>query len=466
MKLAFTTIVLFLGMVSCIYGQDSYGIIKYYDWDIKIDYQKKKLFAVNELTILNDTDCEITSFPFILYRLLEVNSVSIDGISVPFHQEIKSFRDFDIFQVNTIAVKPANPVLSGDSIKIRIDYEGTLLGYAETGLSYIKDRIDPAFTIIRPDCLPYPVLGKPQFSTLKSIHTQSFHYQLKAGVPDSLFVVNGGLLVEQNTVDNYTTFTYKSLKQTSQIVAAIADYQKLTTGKVATYYFRKDSVQAKKVHGVLLRTAELYTEWWGPLRSQNRFSLIEIPENYGSQATESYIIQTASAFNSQNQLRQLYHEVSHLWNVKATDKYPSRWNEGLATFIEFLAIEKLEGRNVLYDEVEHFFMIVKSDAKYGEVAFIDFGKDSVTDRSYPVGFIFFYLLYEILGEEVFNETIKSFYQEYYLSGATTDDFVRHTQSITDKNLDQLFTDWIYTTNYHDNMKTVTSVAELVKRYSD
>lgn len=461
--------VLFIVLISLVWNnyliaQNSYGTIKYYELDTKIDFIKKKLFTTSEITITNEGYKEITSIPFILYRLLKVTSITVDGKSIPFNQEIKSFSDFDLLQVNTVIIKLSTPILNGDSIKISMSYEGSLLGYAETGLNYVKDKIDSGFTIIRPDCLSYPVLGKPQFSTLKLIGSQSFNYKIKVNVPDSLFVVNGGLLTNKTSINNHTTYTYKSLKSTYQIVTAIAKYRKLTTHNISTFYFEKDSTNAKKVHNVLLNTFELYSKWWGKLRGKNIFSLIETPEGYGSQATENYVIQTADAFNKSNQLRQLYHEISHLWNVKSSDKYPSRWNEGLATFIEYKTMEELEKKNILEDEVTKLYKAIKSDEKYGNIPFVDYGKKNITDRSYKTGFLFFYLLHKIVEEERFNKIIQSFYVKYYESGATLKDFENHSMKVSRINLSKLFNDWIFTTNFHNYLKEGIPISELIKNY--
>jgi len=66
----------------------------------------------------------------------------------------------------------------------------------------------------------------------------------------------------------------------------------------------------------------------------------------------------------------------------------------------------------------------------------------------------FYILHQVLGEEMFNEIIKSYYQKYYLSGATTREFIAHTKKVSGMNLNKLFNDWIFTTNYYNYLKMV------------
>ena len=458
------SVIFLIGTYSFSQAQNSACRINDYELDVNLDYQKSKLYASCGLTLENGSSEQVDGLHLILYRLLKVTSVTVGGESIPYKQEIRSFEDWDVFQVNYLQISLTNPISIGASEKIVINYEGTLLGYDETGLSYVKDNIRPEFTILRPDCLAYPVLGKPEFSTLKEIAKQNFNYQLIVTVPDSLYVVNGGILSEKSFNHDLVTFTYKSIRPTYQIVTTISKYEILNTNKISTYYFEKDSSEATRVHAIMLTALELYSKWWGELKGTGNFSLIEIPENYGSQATEDYIIQTASAFNQPNQIRQLYHEISHLWNVKPKDKHPPRWNEGLATFVEYLTVEKIEDVKVLDSMAREYCRSVKSNDKYGEVALIDYGKENVTGRSYKVGFLFFYLLHKIIGEYQFNDIIKSYYDEYWQTGATTDQFVQHIEQNTAIDLDHFFDEWIYTTNYIKYLKEGVSLTEFVNRY--
>jgi hypothetical protein len=40
---------------------------------------------------------------------------------------------------------------------------------------------------------------------------------------------------------------------------------------------------------------------------------------------------------------ELYHELTHLWNVRCTDPAPSRWEEGLAVWLQDRMADRLDG---------------------------------------------------------------------------------------------------------------------------
>jgi hypothetical protein len=61
-----------------------------------------------------------------------------------------------------------------------------------------------------------------------------------------------------------------------------------------------------------------------------------------SQADVAAILLAAAAFRDSTD-HELYHEVAHLWNPPATDLPSPRWNEGLSSFLEYLAEEQFTG---------------------------------------------------------------------------------------------------------------------------
>ncbi|MDZ7650347.1 MAG: M1 family aminopeptidase [Cytophagales bacterium] len=125
--------------------------------------------------------------------------------------------------------------------------------------------------------------------------------------------------------------------------------------------------------------------------------------------------------------------------------------EGLATFIEYLTVEKLNHREYLNYVTNWFLQVanreVAGDKRLKTVPMVDFGKQEMTDYSYSIGMIAFRILYEILGEEKFNHSLRTFYQEYAGKEATTEDFVRVTKRVSGKDMSAFFNDWFFTTGY-------------------
>ncbi len=136
----------------------------HYSLDITLDYQSKKVHCCCRLTIANASKQMCASAPLILYRLLKVSPIrNAKGADLKFRQEVVSFEDWETMQTNFVEVDLNPPLAPGKKFVLDIDYEGYILGYAEAGKRYVKDRVDEDFTIIRTDCLAYPQLGYPSW---------------------------------------------------------------------------------------------------------------------------------------------------------------------------------------------------------------------------------------------------------------------------------------------------------------
>ncbi|OFY55301.1 MAG: hypothetical protein A2X22_02865 [Bacteroidetes bacterium GWF2_49_14] len=441
-----------------------------YNLDIHLDYENGKIVSTCSMTVMNTTAEESKIIPLLLYRLMRVTSIKDEtGTPLSYTQKVVSFEDWEKYQVNYIEVIPARHLPKGDSCKLTIEYQGYLFGYTETGMGYVRDKIDPEFTILRPDCKAYPELGYPseKINRLAGF-APSFNYEIKIHVPDSLVAVNGGALISKETKDGYCVYTYRNTKLAWRMDIAIGKYKVLETPLLKIYYLEQDSAGAETVFKYAQRTLNLYTEWWGKLIESKVFSVIEIPSGYGSQADETCILQSADAFNDSTQMRQLYHEVSHLWNVNSNDQYYSRWNEGLATFVEYLTIEKLENRLYLDYVSDWYLKLIKkeieSDSLLRVTPLIDFGKMGIESYSYEVGMIMFQVLYQVMGENDFNKCIHSYYSDYYSNGATTDEFVATAKKVSAVKLSIFFDDWIYTTKYTELIKSGLKIDEMSKLY--
>ena len=144
---------------------------------------------------------------------MHVSSVTDQfGTALSFSQQVVQFEDFSKLQVNRIIIQ--DRLLPHECKKILITYDGYLLGYAETGMKYVTDRISPDFTLIRMDAYAYPLVGVPNMTVLRQIILDSdYGYKLKVTVPDSLVVINSGILESKTKMaNNEICYKYKNRK--------------------------------------------------------------------------------------------------------------------------------------------------------------------------------------------------------------------------------------------------------------
>jgi len=326
--------------------------------------------------------------------------------------------------------------------------------------------------LIRTDSYAYPQIGVPSWQTNRAAGLKDFSYAVSLTVPSPLVVANAGVLVSKTEKDGRATFVYRSRVPSWRIDLVAADYTTLEDegGKLRIFSFPDDTRGARGLLDSLKATVALYTRWFGPLPDFPGLTVIEVPAGYGSQADVAAIIQEAGAFKDPAGRYTFYHELSHLWDVKATDPLPPRFeSEGLAMFLQHLVQEKLERKAGAVDKAVAA-SLVRLAKSFGEhpdwktTPMIDYGKKDLTDLSYRMGQVFFYLLYRSLGEGAFLETVGSFRRDYRATGATTAQFVDHVKKSAGIDLDKLFEEWVFTPRAAELIAAGTSLDEIVRRY--
>lgn len=441
-----------------------------YKLNFRLDYENEKLFCEGEMTVMNPSTEPVNRIPLLLYRLLNLKSVkNKEGTDIPFEQRIVSFTDWEQLQVSFIEIFLKDQIEKNQTCTLRFKYNGYLAGYTEA-MRYVKDRIDKEYTVLRMETYAYPVVGYPSWRVNRTAIFQKFDYLIRVTVPSDLVVANGGILVNKNVHDGLVTFSYRNIKPAWRIDAAVAKYAVFESGKNRIFHFPEDSLGAQRAMDALTKTLDLFTKWFGPLADYQGFSIIEVPNGYGSQADVTTILQTADTFRDPENLYGLYHEISHQWNVEPLDPAPPRFeSEGLAMLLQHLVQEELENKADAAKKgaercAERVRKAFEKNPKYKDVPMMDYGEEDMTDLSYTKGMVMFYTLYKMVGEQQFRELIGSFYQKYHARGATADEFVEHCKQESRVDLTDIFNDWIYGIKSSEYILNGTSVEDIINKY--
>lgn len=437
--------------------------------ELHVEYDRGTIGGTATLHLQNVSDGPAVRIPLLLHRLMTVTRVlGARGADIPFAQDVVVFLDDSIRQVNAIVVTPKRPVPPGDSLAISLHYGGILVGYTETGSLYVKDRVSRDFTIIREDAYAFPALGVPSWKSRGERVRPPFGFAARIAVPTGIVVAMGGTPGATAQQDSLVTWSYRSTEPVPFLNIAIAPYRVVESAGARIFYFPADSSGAQMIGRAVDGALARYAGWYGPLGRQPRLTVMEIPGGFGSQASlTAGIILTADAFRDRSELRQLYHELSHLWNVPDLDHPSPRWNEGLASFLEWRMAAELDGWAAwdaqLERTVQSLMRRCAQSARCDKAPFVAYGGAELTGRSYSVGMLMFYMLYQVVGSDAFDRAYREYFQQHRNGGAGNAELVSVFRR-TDPRSDRVFADWLFTTRWYTRLAAGESLRHMVDAY--
>lgn len=454
--------------------------IREYDLSMRLDLEQSgpyaplnTLSATARITFVNTNESPVTRVPAILYRLLNVEAVR-NGKAQPldFSQRLDSLEGWDLYQAKVITIDLDRPLLTGDTTTIEIDYAGPMVGLRESGMLYVQDSLDPAFTIIRAESASYPLIAeatRESFRYRTATGRDVFDQIISITVPETLVVASGLELEEVKTQDQWTTWVYRSPQPDFHIMLPVAPYEVIETAAARIYFFPEDRDGAQRVANGISDAMALFEDWFGALNDHSSFAVVEIPEWYGSQALRSTVIQDARAFRDAGAIAELYHEISHFWNVTDPAPAPSRWDEGLAMYLQEIVRQELDADAEDLDSTwESMFRLLKrrldEQSEYRDVPLIKAGEMNLTSLlSYGGGQLMFALLHHRLGRDHLLALLKEFYQGHVASGATSEEFADFvvTQAPSAR---RIVDEWFLGSEYSNLILGEPNFAALVRRY--
>ena len=440
------------------------------DLEADLDYEEGSLVGLAGLVIENVSDRPVETVPLNLNRLMSLTRV-IDGnrLTLAYEQDIKPFTDEPKKQVTHAVVSLREPLDLGESITLELHYSGYLVGYTETGSTYIRDRIDPEFSILREDAHAFPSIGVLSWMGNRLAPRGDFTFEARITVPEDQTVASGGELVERTVQDGRATFTYRSTAPVPFLNLPIARYDVLEESGLRLYYFPSDHTGAKVIVGRVAEAVELLTSWFGPLGQKPDFAIMEIPAGWGSQAhLTAGILQTAEVFEDPSDLRELYHELSHLWNAPDLDRPSARWNEGLAMYLQSILAEEIEDWSDRAEYLEYradrLLRAFDDNTSAQGVPFADYGQKGLTDYSYATGMLFFFVLEELIGQQELLGILRDHYQEHRERGTTFEDLEARLMRGASRDLGPFLEEWVHTTTWQDRLRHRDSVPGLAELY--
>lgn len=424
------------------------------------------------ITFTNSGRTSLVSIPVLLYRLLEVKSVTnSQGQALPFTQKVVKIKDFSpVWQVNKTEIELSTPIPPGKEGSITIIYGGFIYGYQEV-FGYTNDHIGADFSMIRKDVFAYPEIIDNSWNSFIAAVNDTFDFELQVSVPKDYVVANGGRLVEKREEGDRSEFSFKSQLPDWRIDVGAAKFDLLEDEdrNFRVYHFDEDKKGAERILAGMKNSMNLYTKWIGKMGAERQVTVIETPEGSGGQAAKTSILLPAESFSSERAVSQIYHEVAHLWDVPSLDEMPSRWlSEGFANYFMALVLQELDSQERFVQTLERFRNRFKSHCEYEKklaaTPICDYGKADLTGASYTKGALALHVLHEIVGDADFKEIFRMYVERYQERGVTLEDFKNLAQEISNKDLEKYFDEWVYGAESSHLLLGDLSLQEIIQRY--
>ena len=447
-------------------------VITRYDIDVHFLLKQQRISVTATLSIRNTSDAPHTSIPFLLYRLLSVEQIT-DGSGRPmaFTQQVTAFSDHPPLQARQVSLQLPSPLRPQDSLTITISYEGYIFGYPEV-MRYTQERIDESYALLRPDVFAYPLLAEASFAGFVAAFGSRFTYDISATVPDGYAVASGGELLDRRARADSTTYAFRSKRPVDRIDLAVSRFSVFEDqeNRLTVYCLPEDSAGAAWVLDASKRAIGLYGSMFGTPKDYQGYTIIEIPEGWGSQAGDLYILQAGGAFKDSTKLGELYHEIAHSWNARSSGEVQRcrYFDEAFASFFEALAIRAFRGEGAFEERLERarrsFVRSTERDREAYDTPITGYGAKEIGSNSYTKGSWSLHVLYRIVGEEAFTSIVRSLLAEYGDRPVDFEKFRALCERVSGRSLERFFEEWIEGTESSRLLVENVPIGEIVQRY--
>ena len=252
---------------------------------------------------------------------------------------------------------------------------------------------------------------------------------------------------------------------------AVREYKDSPPGiPVSAWVYPQDSTTGFRNYSVAPEILKFLVQYIAPY-PYNKLANVESKTIYGGMENASCIFyEESSASSSQGAESLLAHEISHQWfgDMASETTFAHLWlSEGFATYLTHLYIANKYGVDSMNNEMKADRLQVISFSKVSHHPVVDSISQPrylLNPNSYQKGSWILHMLHRELGDSIFQQIIRSYYEKYKGKNADTRDFESVAEEVSGKNLKPFFDQWLYQAvlphlsidwNYSDNEKNIT-----------
>jgi len=269
-------------------------------------------------------------------------------------------------------------------------------------------------------------------------------------------IANGYLVEESNLNDKLKLYHWKTEVPlpTKVMVVGIAKFAVQNIGEtndipVSTWVYPQTKEKGFHDFSTAKKILDFYIETIGEYPFL-KLANVQSNTRYGGMenAGNIFYFQESVTGNLEHE-NLIAHEIAHQWfgNSASEIDWPHVWlSEGFATYFTNLYIQKFKGEEAFLNKLKNQRNTVLNFYKRVQTPVIDTKtKDYIkllNANSYQKGALVLHMLRNELGDEIFWKGIRTYYQKYKFSNASTNNFKDVMAKVSGKNLDVFFTQWL------------------------
>lgn len=429
---------------------------------------------------INDSNNTITAHAAILVRFLQpVNSIKLDLINrnvqgkgmavngvVQDGAPLLFEHNGDILKINL-----RKPIALNDTATFLITYGGV----PANGLVFSKNKFGQR-TIFGDN---WPNRARNWLPCVDHLSDKaSVDFMVTA--PDHYKVISNGELVEESSMDAHKKFTHwrEAVELPTKVMAiGLADFAVNHAGiidciPVTSWVFPEDKKNGFYDYAQALEILPFFIKNVGPY-AYKKLANVEAITIFGGMENAGAIFYSEQSINGKRSYSEelIAHEIAHQWfgNSATEADWPHVWlSEGFATVMTNLYLESKYGTDSLKARLKADRKMVIDFAKKRFTPIVDTSEKVnllklLNLNSYQKAGWVLHMLRRKLGDVLFWNGVRAYYEKYAGKNAATDDFRRVMEDVSGVDLKVFFKQWLYypghpilemTWNYDERKKTL------------
>jgi len=219
--------------------------------------------------------------------------------------------------------------------------------------------------------------------------------------------------------------------------------------EVSLWVYPEDKIKAKDSFRRAVNMVDYFTKTIGPFPFE-KLANVQSSTRFGGMENASAIFYSEKSIGKGRNIEgTVSHEIAHQWfgdSVTEADWNHLWLSEGFATYFGNLFFEYQDGEKIFQNKMENNRKRIVNSKNTNRPIIDPENKDLfklLNSNNYPKGGWVLHMLRGYMGDELFFNGIRKYYELYKYKTAMTKDFQSVMENIKGENLDWFFEQWLY-----------------------